>query len=359
MGYRLKIFDAYRPQKAVTNFMNWALDSEDTRMKKYFYPELKKSVLFPLGYIDAHSGHSRGSTVDLTLFDMNTEKEVDMGGTFDYFGELSHPDYTGITKEQYDNRMLLREVMTKHGFRPLAEEWWHFTLEKEPYPDTYFTFSINSKNIVNSADEKKAEDFYISEITDDIFDRIKGKSFKDDCTLPREDLRYLHGLHKDLEGNTLEGEMIVNYHIAEDVLDILKKLYEADYPIEKMVLIDEYDADDEASMEDNNSSSFNFRFISHTTRVSKHGLGLAVDINTLYNPYTKIVDGVRIIEPITGEPYLDRDADFPYKIDENDLCYKLFIEKGFEWGGSWEDRKDYQHFEIPTAKIAEWYPESA
>ena len=142
-GYRLKIFDAYRPQMAVTNFMNWALDTDDTRMKEYFYPELEKDVLFPEGYIAEHSGHSRGSTVDLTLFDMRTGKEVDMGGTFDYFGELSHPDYKDITKEQYANRMLLRDVMIKHGFKPLEEEWWHFTLENEPYPDTYFTFPIN------------------------------------------------------------------------------------------------------------------------------------------------------------------------------------------------------------------------
>ncbi|MCR5322297.1 MAG: M15 family metallopeptidase [Lachnospiraceae bacterium] len=147
MGYRLKIFDAYRPQKAVTHFMNWALDLTDTRMKKYFYPELEKDVLFPQGYIAEHSGHSRGSTVDLTLFDMTTEREVDMGGTFDYFGELSHPDYKGITEEQYANRMLLREVMTKYGFKPLVEEWWHFTLEDEPYPDTYFTFPVNSKSV--------------------------------------------------------------------------------------------------------------------------------------------------------------------------------------------------------------------
>ena len=143
-GYRLKIYDAYRPQKAVTDFMNWALDPDDTKMKDYFYPELEKDVLFPQGYIAEHSGHSRGSTVDLTLFDMKTEKEVDMGGTFDYFGELSHPDYTEITEEQYENRMILREAMTSHGFKPLAEEWWHFTLEDEPYPDTYFTFPINS-----------------------------------------------------------------------------------------------------------------------------------------------------------------------------------------------------------------------
>ena len=146
-GYRLKIFDAYRPQMAVTHFMNWALDTEDTRMKEYFYPELDKDVLFPQGYIAEHSGHSRGSTVDLTLFDMTTEKEVDMGGTFDYFGELSHPDYTGITEEQYQNRMILREAMLAHGFKPLAEEWWHFTLADEPYPDTYFTFPINSNSL--------------------------------------------------------------------------------------------------------------------------------------------------------------------------------------------------------------------
>ena len=146
-GFRLKIFDAYRPQKAVSHFMRWALDFGDTRMKPYFYPELEKDVLFPLGYIAEHSGHSRGSTVDLTLFDMAAGKEVDMGGTFDYFGELSHPDYTAITPEQYANRMILREAMLRHGFRPLEEEWWHFTLDQEPYPDTYFTFPVSRKSV--------------------------------------------------------------------------------------------------------------------------------------------------------------------------------------------------------------------
>ena len=180
---------------------------------------------------------------------------------------------------------------------------------------------------------------YITEITDEIFSRMEGKSFSKDCTLPREDLRYLHVLHKTLDGSTREGELVVNVHIAEDVLDILRQLYEAKYPIENIRLVDEYNADDELSMEDNNSSAFNFRFISHTTRVSKHGLGLAVDINPLYNPYTKIVDGERIIEPVTAEPYLDREADFQYKIDHEDLCFRLFTEHGFEWGGDWEDRK--------------------
>ena len=146
-GYRLKIYDAYRPQMAVSHFARWAKDFKDTRMKSYFYPELKKDVLFPLGYIAEHSGHSRGSTVDLTLFDMTTEKEVDMGGTFDYFGQLSHPDYKKITKKQYQNRMILREAMLAHGFKPLVEEWWHFTLKDEPYPDTYFTFPVSEASV--------------------------------------------------------------------------------------------------------------------------------------------------------------------------------------------------------------------
>ena len=146
-GYRLKIYDAYRPSKAVDHFVRWSKNMTDTKMKEYFYPELDKSVLFEQGYIMEKSGHSRGSTVDLTLFDMTTEKEVDMGGTFDYFGELSHPDYKEITTEQYSNRMLLRETMIKYGFNPLEEEWWHFTLKDEPYPDTYFNFDVSSDSI--------------------------------------------------------------------------------------------------------------------------------------------------------------------------------------------------------------------
>ena len=198
--------------------------------------------------------------------------------------------------------------------------------------------------------------FYVSKITPEIFARIKGKSYKDDCTLPLEDLRYIHVLHKDLDGNTHEGEIICNVYIAYDVLDIFMKLYDAGYPIEKVRLVDEYNAEDEASMRDNNSSSFNFRFISHTTKISKHGLGLAVDINTLYNPYIKEVNGKKILEPATAGEYIDRSREFPYKIDTEDLCYRLFTEHGFEWGGSWQSAKDYQHFEVPDAISSKLYP---
>ena len=142
LGYRLKIYDAYRPQCAVDHFVRWSKDAGDTLTKRYFYPMLDKPVLFEQDYIMEKSGHTRGSTVDLTLFDMTTEKEVDMGGTFDWFGEESHPDYTGITPEQFANRMILRDAMLRHGFKPLDSEWWHFTLKDEPFPDTYFTFPV-------------------------------------------------------------------------------------------------------------------------------------------------------------------------------------------------------------------------
>ena len=146
MGYRLKIYDAYRPQKAVDHFVRWAANVNDTLMKPYFYPALDKSVLFAQGYIAKKSGHTRGSTVDLTLFDMKTEKEVDMGGTFDWFGPESHPDFRGITPAQFANRMILRRAMMRHGFKPISSEWWHFTLKKEPFPHTYFTFPVKQLN---------------------------------------------------------------------------------------------------------------------------------------------------------------------------------------------------------------------
>ena len=160
-GYRLKIYDAYRPQKAVDHFVRWASNIPDTLMKRYFYPDLNKSVLFVQGYIAKKSGHTRGSTVDLTLFDMTTEKEVDMGGTFDWFGPESHPDFCGnpqtgqytgknakspkgrrITAQQFANRMILRRAMLRHGFKAIGSEWWHFTLKDEPFPQTYFTFPV-------------------------------------------------------------------------------------------------------------------------------------------------------------------------------------------------------------------------
>ena len=153
-GWRLKIFDAYRPQKAVDHFVRWAGDPTDIRMKPFFYPELEKKDIIPQHYIAEYSSHTRGSTVDLTLFDMASQRDADMGGTFDYFGDVSHPDYPDITEEQHQNRMLLQKLMVKHGFRPLDSEWWHFTLEDEPCPDTYFTFPVSRKAIPSDTPRK-------------------------------------------------------------------------------------------------------------------------------------------------------------------------------------------------------------
>jgi D-alanyl-D-alanine dipeptidase len=141
-GLSLKIFDAYRPQQAVDHFVRWAKIMNDTLKKQLYYPDIKKSELFKLGFIALKSGHTRGSTVDLSIVDIKTNKELDMGSSYDFFGEKSHPFYKKITKTQMKNRMLLRTIMIKNGFIPYDNEWWHFTLKDEPYPITYFNFTI-------------------------------------------------------------------------------------------------------------------------------------------------------------------------------------------------------------------------
>ena len=188
--------------------------------------------------------------------------------------------------------------------------------------------------------------FYAAPVDSAVFARIDGVSYKDGSPVAVEDLRYLRVLHCDFAGRTLVGEMIVNKSISDDLLEIFRALYEAGYPIERMRLIDDYDADDEASMLANNSSCFNYRRKAHMSAVSKHAYGEAVDINPLYNPYYRVTPaGARIVEPAAGAQYVDRTGDFPYKIERGDLCHRLFLEHGFHWGGSWTRSKDYQHFE--------------
>ncbi|WP_442265558.1 M15 family metallopeptidase [Tenacibaculum sp. ZS6-P6] len=141
-GLSLKIFDAYRPQRAVNHFGRWARIPKDTLTKQQFYPKLNKRNLFKLGYISSRSGHSRGSSIDLTIINLKTNKELDMGGPYDFFGKVSHVFYKNITKKQKENRMLLRNIMLANGFKPYSYEWWHFTLRNEPFPKTYFDFPI-------------------------------------------------------------------------------------------------------------------------------------------------------------------------------------------------------------------------
>lgn len=191
-------------------------------------------------------------------------------------------------------------------------------------------YLLSAQNIVNAL-TFKADGFSVTTIDDTTFARMKGKTYKDNCTVPLSELRHVKVLYKNKAKQTLKGEIVCNKHIADDVAEIFYELYKANYPIERIRLMDDYNADDETAMRDNNTSSFNFRFISHSTKVSKHGLGLAVDLNTLYNPFVLTVDGKLHVEPETALKYVDRSKNFDYKIDENDLAYKLFIQHGFEW----------------------------
>lgn len=191
--------------------------------------------------------------------------------------------------------------------------------------------------------------FYYAPLTEEQKEYITGCSFPDttdELAISYDDLAYLHVIHYDFEGNLAEGELICNVAIAEDLKDIFYELYLNEYRIESIELIEKYDGDDTKSMEANNTSCFNYRVVEGSKNLSKHAYGLALDINPFYNPYiTYNKDGSINISPQGSEPYADRTADFPYKIDENDLCYKLFKEHGFVWGGDWNSCKDYQHFQ--------------
>ena len=206
--------------------------------------------------------------------------------------------------------------------------------------------SISAASITISSNRVTyQEGFYYEDITETLKERINGLSYKADCTVPYEDLRYLSVKYINFEGTTETGELICSKLIADDLLEIFYELYLAAYPIEKIRLIDEYQADDDLSCADNNTSCFNYRVVEGSKKLSKHALGLAIDINPVYNPYVTYPNGEIRITPIGSELYADRSLDFPHKISESDLCYQLFVSHGFTWGGSWNTLKDYQHFQ--------------
>lgn len=189
--------------------------------------------------------------------------------------------------------------------------------------------------------------FAADPIPDNVWARMQGKTYKENPYIGRDDLRHIRVLHWDYDNKMHIGEMICNVVIADRVVTIFRQLFDAKYNIQRMLLPDVYDADDEMQMRDNNSSCFCYRNIAGSANLSKHARGLAIDINTFYNPYFKVRnDGSLFIQPATAGAYCSRDWDFPYKIDHDDLCFKLFTEAGFEWGGDWTTCKDYQHFEL-------------
>ncbi len=190
-----------------------------------------------------------------------------------------------------------------------------------------------------------ADGFYYEPLSPEIKEKITGVSFHENENITYDDLRYVKVLYVDFNGNTQEGELICNKAIAQDLVEIFKELYENAYQIDKIRLIDEYGGDDDLSCEDNNTSSFNYRVVAGTDNLSKHALGLAIDINPFQNPYITYPNGVERISPAGSEPYADRNSGLPHMILEGDLCYNLFIEHGFTWGGHWKTLKDYQHFQ--------------
>ncbi len=188
--------------------------------------------------------------------------------------------------------------------------------------------------------------FLATAIPDSVWTRMQGKTYRQNAYIQRSDLRYLRLHYVDFEGEERVGEMVCNRAIADDLLDIFRQLYEARYPIERIQLPDDFDADDERQMRANNTSCFCFRVIKGSTKLSAHAQGLAVDLNPLYNPCVKTRrDGTLFIQPSTAAPYVDRSRRFAHKIDRQDLAYRLFIQHGFSWGGAWRSSKDYQHFE--------------
>ena len=250
------------------------------------------------------------------------------------------------------------EADTEQANAETSDEPTAYNTPKDTIPDG------NESTTSDSAADRKEPDnmaanterttyqtgFYYEPLSDSIKDKITGISYPESgCTIAYEDLNYVGLLYIDFNGEEQIGELICNKAIAQDMVEIFYELYQNDYRIERIRLIDEYDGDDTLSMLDNNTSCFNYRVVDGTTNLSKHALGCAIDINPFYNPYVvfnKDGTGETYISPKGSEVYTDRSLDFPYKIDENDLCYKLFTEHGFTWGGNWNSCKDYQHFQI-------------
>ena len=240
------------------------------------------------------------------------------------------PSYNRATEQESHHTVLPEAKRNDNAEQTVLQRWEAGkTVDKESI-EKYGITRCFTKNVIN----------------DSIYKRIYGLSFKRNCTVALSSLRYLRLLHYTTDGNIVLGEMICHKDIADDLIDIFHKLYDAHYPIERMLLIDNYDADDIRSMEHNNTSCFNYRPVAGTRKLSNHSLGKAVDLNPLYNPYVKRrSDGTYKISPAAGRKYVDRTKASPYKIDHNDLAYKLFKEHGFRWGGDYRTLKDYQHFE--------------
>lgn len=222
--------------------------------------------------------------------------------------------------------------------------------ESEPEPEPLDAHGLSAGTSLTEDDIARAGGtdafFWVEPIPDDVFARMEGKSYGADCTVPLDDLRYVRVLHVTAEGVPTVGELVVNRNVADEVLAIFRELYEARYPIRKMHLVDDYGASDDASISDDNTSSFNYRLIAGTYQLSNHAFGLAIDINPFENPY---INRQGNVVPPEAWPFTDRTSNDPYVLHEGDLCFSLFTSHGWSWGGYWASPIDYQHFEKPGA----------
>lgn len=286
---------------------------------------------------EASAGNSVTKSVDTTLPETTTVSHNSKSAEISADVKPATP-VTPNTSSTYTDRKNSTADATE---KPLAES-----------ADNSAESAEESDSMTSHPDRTTYEDgFYYEPLTAKVKKRITGISYPESgCTVPYEDLNYVGLKYIDFDGQEQTGELICNKAVARDMVEIFYELYRNEYRLESVRLIDEYDGDDTASMAENNTSCFNYRVVDGTTSLSKHAYGLAIDINPYYNPYVvfnRNADGSDYISPPGSEIYADRSKNFAYKIDENDLCYRLFTEHGFTWGGNWNSTKDYQHFQKP------------
>lgn len=262
------------------------------------------------------------------------------------FGEASADRPDAVLNPGADAYDTENSIETETNQNMETENLQNLAGNDDPAPLT--GYSLNGE-LMADARITWEDGFYYEPLSEALVEYITGVSYPESLDNPAvttDQLTYVHVLYYDFEGNPAEGELICNQTIAQDLVEIFCELYKTEYQIEKIRLIDEYGGDDNLSMADNNTSCFNYRVVEGTSSLSRHAYGLAIDINPLYNPYiTYNKDQTMNVFPAAGEIYADRSASFPYKIDENDLCFRLFKEHGFTWGGDWNSCKDYQHFQ--------------
>lgn len=280
--------------------------------------------------------HILPSETDETISD--TEESAKANDFVQDYIEESEPSFNTMA-ESLNNQLttIVSGLVSKIDTNKVVDQIIIEIIESLPVTAVVRVGRVNAETL--------AACFTYIEIPPKVFTRMENKSFSEDCTIPLADLRYVKVLYYGFDDEIHVGELVVNKSIAFDIVEIFKELFDARYPIERMVLIDEYEADDNLSMEDNNTSSFNFRVVIGTDTLSNHARGLAIDINPLYNPYVSTKDGRQYILPVNGKKYIDRDLECEYYIEKGDVCYNAFISRGFTWGGNWGSVKDYQHFE--------------